>query len=55
MMKSVERGEIQVHAEVPGVEKQIHHQQRYLTLICILLSVLILGLALYFVGSRLGY
>jgi ubiquinone biosynthesis protein len=55
MMKSVERGEIQVHAEVPGVEKQIHHQQRYLTLICILLSVLILGLALYFVGSRLGH
>jgi ubiquinone biosynthesis protein len=56
MMKTVERGEIQVRADVSGVEPHLHHLERLInrTVICILGAALILGLALFFVGSRLG-
>jgi len=56
MMKTAERGDIHVRADVSGVERHIHHLERLVgrTLICILVAVLILGLALFFVGFRLG-
>ena len=55
MMKTVERGEVQVRADVSGVEKHIHHLERLVnrTLIVILFATIILGLALFFVGDRL--
>jgi ubiquinone biosynthesis protein len=56
MMKTAERGEIQVQADVSGVEQHIHHLERLLNraMIVILVSSLILGIALFFVGYRLG-
>jgi ubiquinone biosynthesis protein len=56
MMKTVERGEIQVRADVSGVEKHIHHLEKIAnrTVLCIIGAALLIGLALFFVGSRLG-
>jgi ubiquinone biosynthesis protein len=56
MMKTAERGEIQVRADVSGLEKHIHHLKRIVnrTMICIIGASVILGLALFFVASRLG-
>jgi ubiquinone biosynthesis protein len=56
MLKTAERGEIQVRADVSGVEKHIHHLERLVNraLIWIMIAAVLLGLALYFVGSRLG-
>lgn len=56
MMKTVERGEVQINADVAGVEKHIHHLEQLVnrTVICIIGAALILGLALFFVGLRLG-
>jgi hypothetical protein len=55
-MKTVERGEIQVRADVSGVEKHIHHLERIVnrTVIAVLGAAIILGLALFFVAWRLG-
>jgi ubiquinone biosynthesis protein len=57
MMKTVERGEIQVRADISGVEQEVHHLERLVnrTVIAIIGASLILGLALFFVGSRLGH
>jgi ubiquinone biosynthesis protein len=57
MMKTVERGEIQVRADVSGIEQHIHHLERLVnrTVICIVVAALILGLALFFVGLQLGH
>jgi ubiquinone biosynthesis protein len=56
MMKTVERGEIQVRADVSGVEKHIHHLEKIVnrTMICIIGASLLLGVALFFVAYRLG-
>ena len=56
VFKTLERGEIQVRADVSGVEKHLHHLERIVnrTIIVIIGSALILGLALFFVGLRLG-
>jgi ubiquinone biosynthesis protein len=56
MMKTVERGEIQVRADISGVQQEVHHLERLVnrTVIAIIGASLILGLALFFVGSRLG-
>jgi hypothetical protein len=56
MMKTVERGEIQVRADVSGVEKHIHHLEKIAnrTILCVIGAALLIGLALFFVGSRLG-
>jgi ubiquinone biosynthesis protein len=56
MMKTAERGEIQVRADVSGVERHIRHLEQVLNraVIGIIAATLILGLALLFVGSRLG-
>jgi ubiquinone biosynthesis protein len=56
MMKTVERGEFHVSADVSGVEKHIHHLERILnkTVLFIMAAAIILGLALVFVGYRLG-
>jgi ubiquinone biosynthesis protein len=57
MMKTAERGEIQVRADVSGLEQYIHHLRGMVNraVICILGAAAILGLALYFMGSRLGH
>ena len=57
MMKTVERGEIQVRADVSGMEKHIHHLERIVnrTVICIIGASIIIGLALFFVATRLGH
>jgi ubiquinone biosynthesis protein len=56
MMKTAERGEIQVRADVSGVEKHIHHLERIVnrTLIYVVGSAVILGLALFYLAFRLG-
>jgi ubiquinone biosynthesis protein len=55
IMKTLERGEIQINADVSGVERHIHHLEQILsrTVIGILVAVIILGLALFFVGIQL--
>jgi len=55
-MKTVERGEIQVCADVSGVEKHIHHLERIVnrTVICIIGAFIILGLAVFYLAFRLG-
>jgi ubiquinone biosynthesis protein len=57
MMKTVERGEIQVRADVSGIEQHIHHLERLVNraAIVIIVAALILGLALFFVGLRMGH
>jgi len=57
MMKTVERGEIQVRADVSGIEQHIHHLGRLVnrTVICVVGSAVILGLALFFVAYQLGH
>ncbi len=56
MLKTVERGEMQVRADVSGVEKHMHHLELLLNraVICVVGAAIILGLALFFVGVRLG-
>jgi ubiquinone biosynthesis protein len=56
MMKTLERGEIQINADVSGVERHIHHLEQILsrTIIGFLIGVIIIGLGLLFVGLRLG-
>jgi hypothetical protein len=57
MMKTVERGEIEVRADVSGIEQHIHHLKRLLnrTVICIIGASIIPGLALFYVGLQLGH
>ena len=57
MMKTVERGEIQVKANVSGVERQMHDLARMARwiVICILAGTVVLGLVSFFVGFRLGH
>lgn len=56
MMKTAERGEIQVRADVSGVEQHIHRLERIVnrSIIVIIGAAIIIGLALFFVGLRLG-
>jgi ubiquinone biosynthesis protein len=56
MMKNVERGEIQINADVSGVEKHIHHLEQIInrSMIGLLITALILGIAIFFVGLRLS-
>jgi ubiquinone biosynthesis protein len=56
MMKTAERGEFRVSADVSGVEKHMHHLEQLVnrTMIGIIVAALVLGLALFFVGMRLG-
>jgi ubiquinone biosynthesis protein len=57
MMKTVERGEMQVRADVSGIDTYVHHIEKLATraLICIVGAAIVLGLALFFVGLRLGH
>jgi predicted unusual protein kinase regulating ubiquinone biosynthesis (AarF/ABC1/UbiB family) len=57
MMKTAERGEIHVSADVSGIEQNIHNLKRLVNraLICIVGAAILIGLALFFVGSRLGH
>jgi ubiquinone biosynthesis protein len=56
VLKTVERGEVQVRADVSGVEKHIHHLERIVnrTMILVLGSAVIVGVALFFVAYALG-
>jgi ubiquinone biosynthesis protein len=56
MMKTVERGEIQVRADVSGLERYVQNLERLVkrAVICIIGAALIIGLALFFSGFRLG-
>jgi len=57
MMKTAERGEIQVRADVSGVGQHIHHLERIVnrTVLCILGASVIIGGALFFVAYQLGH
>jgi ubiquinone biosynthesis protein len=57
MMKTAERGEIQVRADVSGIETHIHHLEHIVnrTVICIVGSAVVLGLALFLVAYQLGH
>jgi ubiquinone biosynthesis protein len=57
MMKTVERGEMQVRADVSGIDAYVHHIEKLAAraLICIVGAAIVLGLALFFVGLRLGH
>ena len=57
LFKTVERGELRVSADVSGVERHIDHLERIVnrTTLVILAAAIILGLALFFVGLRLGH
>jgi ubiquinone biosynthesis protein len=56
MMKTAERGEFRVSADVSGVELHMDHLERMVNraVIVIMAAALVLGLALFFVGLRLG-
>jgi ubiquinone biosynthesis protein len=56
MMKAVERGEIQINADVSGVEKHLHHLEQIINkvMIGLLVAGIFIGLALLFVGLRLS-
>jgi ubiquinone biosynthesis protein len=55
ILKTAERGEIQVRADVSGVEKHIHHLEILVnrTLLVLVVVAVFLGLTLLFVGWRL--
>jgi ubiquinone biosynthesis protein len=55
LMKSVERGDLRVSADVGGVEKHVHHLEGLVNraVIGIIVMAVILGLALVFVGLKL--
>jgi len=57
MMKTAERGEIQVRADVSGIEQHIDHLEKVANkaLICIVGAALIIGAALFFVGFRMAH
>jgi ubiquinone biosynthesis protein len=57
IMKTVERGEIQVRTDVSDVGPHIHHLEKLVnrTAIVIFAAAIILGAALFFVGYRLGH
>ncbi|MDD5189970.1 MAG: AarF/ABC1/UbiB kinase family protein [Dehalococcoidales bacterium] len=56
MFKTAERGEIQVRADVSGVEKHIDHLEKVInrTMLCVMIAAVIIGASLLFVGLRLG-
>jgi len=57
MMKTAERGELHISAGVSGMDTYIYHLKRMVSkaALVIISAALILGLALFFVGSRLGH
>jgi len=57
LMKTAERGEIQVRADVSGVGQHLNHLERLVNraVICIIGAALIIGLTLLLVWSRLGH
>jgi ubiquinone biosynthesis protein len=57
MMKTAERGEIQVRADVSGIEQHIDHLEKVANraLICIVGAALIIGAALFYVGFRMAH
>ena len=57
MLKTAERGEMQVRADVSGIEKYINHIGQLVTKAAILIlgAAVIIGLALFFLATRLGH
>ena len=56
MMKTAERGELHVSADVSGVEKQLDHLEHIVnrTVVVIVAAAFFVGLALFLVWSRMG-
>jgi ubiquinone biosynthesis protein len=56
VLKSVERGELQVRAEVSGVERHLEHLERLVNraIIGIIIAAIILGVSLVFLAIRMG-
>ena len=56
MLKTAERGEMQVRADVSGIDKYIQHVEQLISkaVIIILVASVIIGLALFFLATRLG-
>ena len=56
ILKTVERGEIQVNSDVSGIEKHLHHLELLVdrAILGLIAAALILGLALFFVALRNG-
>ena len=57
MMKTAERGEMQVRADVSGIDSYVHHIEKLVnrTVLFVCGAAIIIGLALFFVGTRLGH
>ena len=57
MLKTVERGEMQVRADVSGIDAYVHQMKTIVnrTVIFIVGASIVIGLALFFVGTRLGH
>jgi ubiquinone biosynthesis protein len=57
MLKTAERGEMQVRADVSGIDTYVRHVEKLVNraVIYILGASIIIGLALFFVGTRLGH
>jgi ubiquinone biosynthesis protein len=57
MLKTAERGEMQVRADVSGIEKYVHNIEKMVerTAIIVLGAAVIIGLALFFLATRLGH
>jgi ubiquinone biosynthesis protein len=56
IVKSLERGDLQIRADVSGVERHLEHLERLVNraIIGILAASVILAIAIIFLGSRLG-
>jgi ubiquinone biosynthesis protein len=56
LLKTTERGEMQVRADVSGIDKYINHIEQLVTkaVIIVLGSAVIVALALFFLAARLG-
>jgi hypothetical protein len=56
MLKTAERGEMQVRADVSCIDKYIQHVEQLISraVIIILVASVIIGLALFFLATRLG-
>jgi ubiquinone biosynthesis protein len=57
MLKTVERGEMQVRADVSGIDAYVHQMKTIVnrTVIFIVGASIVIALALFFMGTRLGH
>jgi ubiquinone biosynthesis protein len=57
VLKSVERGELQVHADVSGVERHLEHLERLVNraIFGLIIAAIILGVSLVFLAFKMGH